>query len=82
MLVQFAMAWLQNPELAHNMVGFVMMMLAGTPAMMASMVVTPEFWFFIAVTAYSLLGAIYIYGYLACKGKFGGVELSLTRCKK
>ncbi|MFZ2587756.1 MAG: hypothetical protein WAZ18_06545 [Alphaproteobacteria bacterium] len=81
MLVQFGLAWLQTPELARGMFGFGMMMLAQLPSLMANLLVTPQFWFFVAVSAYSLLGAIYIYGYLARKGTFGGVSMTLTRTK-
>ena len=82
MLVQFGLAWLQTPELAMGLMGMGMMFLTQIPTLVGHMVVSPEFWFFIAVTAYTIIGSMFVYGYLASKGTFGGVSITLTRTKK
>lgn len=81
MLVQFAIQWLQAPDMAVGILTLGAMMLMQAPTALMSLAQTAEFWFFIAVTAYSILGAMYIYGYLAAKGRFGGVEMTLVRRK-
>jgi hypothetical protein len=82
MLLQLAMASLANPAMPSSLLSFILMMVMNAPRVLAAAVMTAEFWFFIAVTLYTLLGAIFVYGHLIAKGKFFGVKLSVERdCK-
>jgi hypothetical protein len=79
MVFQFILATLRNPEVPHGLWGLFLMMTLGAPRMLATLVWTPEFWFFIAVTAYTWLGALFVYAYLAGKKRFLGLKVDITR---
>lgn len=82
MLVQFGMAALMNPGMPFGFLNFAMMMVMNAPRALWFAMHGAEFWFFLAVTVYSLIGAIYVYGHLICKGKFLGIKLDVERdCK-
>ena len=79
MLVQIGVAAMANPALPYNMMQFFMMMLMSTPRVLAAAIQTAEFWFFIAVTLYTLVGAIFVYGHLIRKGRFFGLKVCVER---
>lgn len=79
MVLQIVIATLKNPQVPASLLGVVMMMVYGLPGMVHDMVMTAEFWFFIAVTLYSLVGGIFVYGYLAGKKRFLGLKIDVTR---
>lgn len=82
MLVQLGMATLANPHAPMGLLSFFMMMLMNAPRILASAVQTAEFWFFIAVTLYTLVGAIFVYKHLIGKGKFFGLKVWVERNPK
>lgn len=69
LLVQFAMAYVQNPAILHQLYFTVLVMLGGATGAVGEMLVEPAFWFFVAVTVFSFLGKLYVYGRLAETGK-------------
>lgn len=70
MAIQVAMTWLQHPDMGVGMLSVAMMIAYSIPGMVKHAVLTSQFWFFIAVTAYSLVGGIYVYGHVVKMGKF------------
>lgn len=79
MLVQIAMAALANPAMPMGLLNFFLMMVMNAPRVLMAAVQTAEFWFFIAVTLYTLVGAIFVYKHLIGKGKFFGLKMSVER---
>lgn len=68
LLVQFALAYVQNPAILNQLYFTALMMLGGASSALKSMLVEPAFWFFISVSVFTFLGRIYVYGRLAETG--------------
>lgn len=81
MLVQVIIATLKNPEVPTGLFSFLLMMLSGLPMIFGQLLTTPEFWFFIAVSAWTYIGGIFIFAHLIKKGRAGKLNIEVTARK-
>lgn len=79
MLLQVLMAEAVNPGVIRGMLNLFWMMSFSVPGMLGDALKNPGFWFFLAVTVYSVIGAIFVYSHLIRKGKFFGLSVCVDR---
>ncbi|MCP5404829.1 MAG: hypothetical protein H6922_01190 [Pseudomonadaceae bacterium] len=68
MAVQVGVMYLINPAIVHQIKFQLMMLSAGAGVALRELSADPAFWFMAAVTVYSFLGGIYVFGHVAKRG--------------